>query len=114
VPPGGGGRPSPFSKVFYKKKLPKEVRASEARKLLPSSEQNFLNLIFSLDKPNTHYIFPTAGSRLGAKHSEESITKMSGQNNYIIGKSISDDTIAGLRPAVLKKHFLKTRPPGLL
>jgi hypothetical protein len=38
-------------------------------------------LIFSLDKSNIYNILSTAGSRLKAKHLEESIAKMSGENN---------------------------------
>jgi group I intron endonuclease len=48
----------------------------DARKLILSREQHFLDLLFSEDKPNTYNILKVAGSLLGFKHSEESIVKM--------------------------------------
>ena len=48
----------------------------DARKLILSREQHFLDLLFSEDKPNSYNILKVAGSLLGFKHSEESIVKM--------------------------------------
>lgn len=62
----------------------------EARKLILEREQYYLDLIFSQDEPNTYNINPTAESRLGSKHTEDSLAKMSiaqsGKNNPMYGK----------------------------
>jgi len=49
----------------------------EARKLILGHEQFYLDLIFSQDEPNTYNINPIAESRLGSKHIEDSLAKMS-------------------------------------
>jgi group I intron endonuclease len=76
-----------------------DLSKEEARELILSSEQYFLNLIFSPIKLNTYNILPIAGSSLGAKYSKESITKMSGQNNHMFNKNLSDDTLAKMSEA---------------
>jgi hypothetical protein len=58
----------------------------EARKLLLSREQYFLDCIFSVDEPNTYNILKVAGSSLGYKHTPESLAKFSGENNRMFGK----------------------------
>jgi group I intron endonuclease len=75
----------------------------EARELIFSSEQYFLDLIFSPIKLNTYNILPTAGSSLGAKHLKESIAKMSGENNHMFNKYISNDTLAKMSEAKIGK-----------
>lgn len=54
--------------------------------LILEREQFYLDLIFLEDKSNTYNILKVAGSRLGLKHSEETIAKMSGKNNHMFGK----------------------------
>lgn len=71
--------------------------------MILSSEQYFLDLIFSPIKLNTYNILPTAGSRLGAKHSKESIAKMSGKNNPMFNKYISYNTLAKMNEAKIGK-----------
>lgn len=75
----------------------------EARELILSSEQYFLDLIFSPIRLNSYNILPTAGSRLGAKHSKESIVKMSGQNNHMFNKYLSIETLAKMSEAKVGK-----------
>jgi len=61
----------------------------DARNLILEREQLYLDTL------NPDYnVLKTAGSRLGSKHSEESIAKMSGQNNHMFGKSLSSETLA--------------------
>lgn len=76
-----------------------DLSKEEARELILSSEQYFLNLIFSPIRLNSYNILPTAGSRLGAKHSKESIAKMSGQNNHMFNKYLSDETLTKMSEA---------------
>lgn len=62
----------------------------EARELILSREQVYLNIIFSDDEPNTYNLLKMAGSSLGYPHSEETKAKMSlikiGENNPMFGK----------------------------
>lgn len=64
----------------------------EARKLILTREQIYLDLIFSEDQRNTYNLLLVAGSLLGFQHSEESIAKMSGENNHLFGKTCSAET----------------------
>lgn len=64
----------------------------DARKLILTREQCYLDSIFSVDKPNTYNILITAGSLLGYKHSMESLAKMSGENHPNFGKQLSPYT----------------------
>lgn len=61
-------------------------------------------MIFSVNKSNIYNILPTAGSRLGAKHLEESITKMSSENNHMFGKSFSENTRTKMNEAKAGKN----------
>lgn len=69
----------------------------ESRKLILSREQNYLDLIFLVDKPNSYNILKEAGSLLGYKHNDFSIAKMKqskgGGNNPMSGKTHSVDTL---------------------
>jgi group I intron endonuclease len=82
----------------------------ESKKLILEREQKYLDIIFSLDEPNSYNILKVAGSLLGYKHSEltkaliskihkgkitspETIAKISIANT---GKSHSTETIAKL------------------
>lgn len=66
-----------------------DISEKEALKQLLLHEQNFLDLI------NPEYnILKVAGSSLGSKHTEESLTKMSGENNHMFGKTHSTETLA--------------------
>lgn len=76
-----------------------DLSKEEARKLILEREQYYLDFIFSLDDPNTYNILPIAGSRLGARHSVESIIKMSGENNHMFGKLVSEETITKMSEA---------------
>jgi hypothetical protein len=67
----------------------KNLSKDKARKLILEREQHYLDTL-ELE----YNILKVAGNLLSYKYSEESL--------------------AGLHPAVLKKHFLKTRPPGQL
>jgi len=49
----------------------------DARELILSREQHYIDLIFSEDEPNTYYILKEAGSLLGYRHTKESLAKMS-------------------------------------
>lgn len=51
-------------------------------------------MIFSVNGPNTYNILKEAGSRLGSKHSPETITKISGENNSFFDKTHSADILA--------------------
>ena len=88
---------------IYIKGLPKK----EAWKLRLPREQHHLDWIFSGDKLNTYNINPTAGSRLGAQLTSETIAKISGQNNHMFGKSHSIDT--RLLMSVMKKKNMMVR-----
>jgi group I intron endonuclease len=72
----------------------------DARKLILEREQYYLDLIFSVDKPNTYNILRTAGSLLGYKHDPDSLAKMSGVNHPNFGKPLSSDIIAKISEAV--------------
>jgi len=76
----------------------------DARKLILEREQYYLDLIFSENEPNTYNILKVAGSRLGSKHSEETITKMSGENNPMFGRIGEDHHLFG------KSHSSETPP----
>jgi group I intron endonuclease len=68
-------------------------------------EQYYINLF----KPE-YNLLQTAGSPLGYKHTEETRAKMSaakrGQNNFMYGKTHSEETKAKLR---LRKHSEETK-----
>jgi len=49
----------------------------ESKKLILEREQYYLDIIFSVDEPNSYNILKVAGSLLGYKHTEESLAKMS-------------------------------------
>jgi group I intron endonuclease len=66
----------------------------EARKLIISREQYYLDLIFSSNKPNTYNLLKIAGSMLGFNHSAETIAKISGENNHFFGKIHTEETKA--------------------
>jgi group I intron endonuclease len=75
----------------------------EARELILAREQCYLDFMFEADEPKTYNILKVAGSSLGFKHSEETITKMSeaqksversDENNPMFGKSHSAEIIA--------------------
>jgi len=69
----------------------------EIQKLILEREQYYLDLIFSVEEPNTYNLLKEAGSRLGSKHSPETITKISGENNSFFGKTHSAETVAKIR-----------------
>lgn len=62
-----------------------DLSKKEAQKL--PREQDYLDLIFSEDAPNTYNLLKIAGSLLGSKHKSETIVKMSGQINRMYGKT---------------------------
>jgi len=70
-----------------------------------SREQYYLDLL------NPEYnILKIAGSRLGSKHSEETLLKMSGKNNPMFGKNHSEETIVKISSARKgKSHSKETR-----
>jgi len=80
----------------------------EARQLILSREQYYLDLIFSEDKPNTYNILKKADSRLGKTHSTESIEKMSlaksGKNNPMFGKFLTAELITKLSKAKIGEN----------
>jgi group I intron endonuclease len=63
----------------------------DARNLILSREQVYLNLIFSVDEPNTYNILKVAGSPLGYKHSESSKSLISSAHK---GRTYSAESIA--------------------
>jgi group I intron endonuclease len=77
-----------------------DLSKEETRLLILEREQFYLNLAFSVDKPNTYNILKMAGSLLGFKHSEESIAIISkalkGKN---LGKLYSPETKAKMSEA---------------
>jgi group I intron endonuclease len=82
----------------------------EAQKLILQSEQFFLDIIFSLDKPNTYNILQVAGSPIGYKHTEEALAKFSGKNHPLFGKSRLPETIAKISNAMIGKiHSAETK-----
>lgn len=62
----------------------------KSRKKILECEQYYFDLIFSQDESNTYNILKVAGSSLGYKYTEESLTKMSGENHhfFFLGKLI--------------------------
>lgn len=58
----------------------------ETVQLILEREQNYLNQIFSENKSNTYNILKIAGSRLGSKHSLETIAKISEESNHMSGR----------------------------
>jgi len=68
----------------------------KARNLILSREQVYLDLIFSIDKPNTYNILKVAGSPLGYKHLAETKAKMSSAHK---GKVKSEETKARMSAA---------------
>lgn len=82
-------------------KLPQE----EARKLILSREQFYLNLIFEKDVPNTYNILKKAGSLLGFKYTEVSLAKISGENNHrgFLGKTHTPETKAKMNKSLTGK-----------
>lgn len=77
----------------------------EALQLILSREQYYLDLIFSKDESNTYNILKVAGSLLGFKHSEETIAKMSGENNQMFGRIGENHHLFG------KSHSAETKAP---
>jgi len=81
----------------------------EARKLILSCEQYYLDLIFLEDDPNTYNILKEAGSSLGYKHTEEAISyffnrKHSAETKALLseiakGRIISETTKAKMSEA---------------
>jgi group I intron endonuclease len=76
---------------------PDNSSKKEIHKLILEREQYYLDLIFSVEEPNTYNLLKEAGSRLGSKHSPETITKISGENNSFFGKTHSAETVAKMR-----------------
>jgi group I intron endonuclease len=70
----------------------------ESKKLILEREQKYLDIIFSLDEPNTYNILKVAGSLLGYKHSEETKALVSKTHK---GKIVSAETIAKISEAKL-------------
>lgn len=68
----------------------------EARDLILSREQVYLDQIFSMDKPNTYNILTVAGSSLGYNHSEGSKALISEAHK---GKTLSFETIEKMSKA---------------
>jgi len=82
----------------------------EAQKLILQSEQFYLDLIFSVDKPNTYNILKVAGSPIGYKHTEEALAKFSGRNHPLFGKSRLPETIVKISNAMIgKTHSAETK-----
>jgi group I intron endonuclease len=77
-----------------------DLSKENARKLILEREQYYLDLIFSVDQPNTYNILRAAGSLLGYQHDADSLAKMSGVNHPNYGKPLSSDTIAKISEAV--------------
>lgn len=75
----------------------------EARNLILAREDFYLKQIFEVDEPNTYNMLKVASSWLGAKHSAETIAKMSiaktGKNNPMFGKNLTAETIAKISEA---------------
>lgn len=70
----------------------------ETKKLIISREQYYI------DSLNPEYnLLPIAGSRLGSKHSAETIAKMSGENHPMFGKSKEESPMYG------KTHSVETK-----
>lgn len=86
------------------------ISKEEARKLILSREQYYLDLIFLDDEPNTYNILSTAGSRLGSIHSAETIAKISGENHPMYGKIHTEKSKALMSEAKIGKN----NPRGLL
>jgi hypothetical protein len=79
---------SEFSLTIFKYIDITGLSKEDARKLILSNEQQFLNIF------DPHYnILKKAGSILGYTHSEEIIVKTSGKNNHMYGKIHSIETI---------------------
>jgi len=85
----------------------------EARKLLLSSEQNYLDIIFSGDESNTYNILKIAGSPLGYKHTEEALAKFSGENHHLFGKSHLPETKFKISES-LKGNIHSTKTKALI
>jgi len=78
----------------------------EARELILSREQYYLDLIFSLDESNTYNILKIAGSSLGYLHTEETKTLMSkvfsGENNPMFGKTFTHSAVTKAKISTAK------------
>ncbi len=59
----------------------------DAKILILEREQFYLDVIFSEDEPNTYNILKIAGSSLGYKHTEGSLSKKTGENHHMFGKT---------------------------
>ena len=86
------------------------LNTEEARNLILEREQFYLDLIFKVNKPNTYNILKIAGSPLGYKHTEEDLTKFSGENHPLFGKYRLPETRAKISKAITGKiHTAKTK-----
>jgi len=82
-----------------------DLSVKEARKLILEREQHFIDLFSP-----TYNINPIAGSRLGAKHTAETISKMSGENNHFYGKTHTIETKASISRSLSgKTHSEETK-----
>lgn len=83
----------------------------EVRLLILKREQYYLDLIFEVDfgAPNTYNLNPTAGSRLGSNHTEETKVKisksLSGENHPMYGKEHSAETKIKMSETSKGKQF---------
>lgn len=71
----------------------------ESRKLLLQREQHYINTLSPVRPPPpgggpVYNINPIAESRLGSLHTEETIARMSGENNNFYGKFHTPETLA--------------------
>lgn len=73
-------------------------------------EQYNLDFIFLDDEPNTYNILKVAGSSLGYKHTEESLTKMTGRINSAESKAKMSLAKAGEKhPMFGRTHSVNTK-----
>ena len=63
-------------------------------------EQKHLDRLFSLPESLRYNFNPTAGSILGYKHTEDTMAKMSGENNHMYGRTHTPETLVKISEAM--------------
>jgi group I intron endonuclease len=83
---------------------------AENKANLLALEQSYLDWLFRLPAELRYNFLPVAGSSLGYTHSEETLAKISGENNPMFGRSHSDETKSKISTAKSgKNHTEETK-----
>jgi hypothetical protein len=88
----------------------------EARELVLSREQYFLDLLFSVELSlNTYNILQIAGSSLGYRHTNKSLAKMSGENHPrpMLGRTGENHPNYGISLSVKTKALISEALSGV-